>query len=169
VLAGNLSKAAGASLQVAESGMAQINAAGLEGNERDKAIAALNGLSAATYNNVNTQQAAAAKQAESADLVSRNHQALARDAEMAAQGITEMGVSLKNIVHDTTASAAELNGKTVGSGMTITGMLTEQGYQLAVADAVRKSMLASAQQRLTAFRPPTTTVCNRPHRRSLAR
>jgi hypothetical protein len=63
-----------------------------------------------------------------------------------------MGVSLKNIVHDTTMSAAELNGKTVGSGVTITGILTEQGYQLAVADAVRKSMLATAQQRLTAFK-----------------
>jgi hypothetical protein len=64
---------------------------GLEGEARDKAIAAMNGLSAATYNNVNAQQAAAANgQAEAADLGgAESLMPLLRDAEMAAQGITE--------------------------------------------------------------------------------
>jgi hypothetical protein len=110
------------------SGLQQIQAQGLEGDERQKAINALNGLSTATYNNVNAQQAAAQRQAEAADLVSRNHEALARDAQMAAQGISQLGVSLKNIVHDTTISAQDAAGKTLGSGVTLTGLLTQEGY-----------------------------------------
>jgi hypothetical protein len=47
---------------------------------------------------------------------------------MAAQGISQLGVSLKNIVHDTTISAQDAAGKTLGSGVTLTGLLTQEGY-----------------------------------------
>jgi Mg2+ and Co2+ transporter CorA len=52
-----------------------------------------------------------------------------------------MGVSLKNIVHDTTISAADANGKTIGAGVTLTGLITPQTAlmltQLHTSEAVR--------------------------------
>jgi hypothetical protein len=116
-LTGGMDAAAAAAQTVINSGMAQINAQGLEGAARERAVGALNDVAGA-----------AARQAEAADLVSRNHEALARDAQMAAQGISQLGVSLKNIVHDTTISAQDAAGKTLGSGVTLTGLLTQEGY-----------------------------------------
>jgi hypothetical protein len=65
---------------------------------------------------------------------------------MAAEGITSMGVALKNIVHDTTISASDAAGKTLGAGVTLTGILSQEGYQRAALAQQATEQLHDLQQ-----------------------
>jgi hypothetical protein len=145
VLNGSISKADGAYRQVVSSGMAQVNALGLEGDARDKATDAINRAGAAAYNNAVAQGQSQQRAAEAADLASAERGGPCRDAEMASQGITAMGVALKNIVHDTTISASEASGKTLGAGVTLTGILSQEGYY-------RAELAKAATERLDALK-----------------
>jgi hypothetical protein len=131
VLTGNLDAASAASQQVVNSGMAQINNQGLEGDARTAAINGLNDLASATYTNVRAQQEARDKAKEDAHNEAARLDQLARGTQGFADGLDGAVVGLKNLeraVQNTTISAEQANGKLLGAGVTLTGLLTQEGY-----------------------------------------
>jgi hypothetical protein len=146
VVSRQISPEVGAFRGVQAQGEAQIKQQGLEGPDADKVRQSFNELAIANYNHAVAQRANSEREKEAAELLARNHEALARDAQMASEGITSMGVALKNIVHDTTISAQDAAGKTLGAGVTLTGILTEEGWQRAARAQQATERLHALQQ-----------------------